>query len=90
VAVAGFPAADQLQRIGGNLLIATVAAGQAVIGGAGEGGRASMISGALEQSNVDIADQFVRMITAQRTFEANAKTITTSDQLLSELINLKR
>jgi flagellar hook protein FlgE len=90
VAVAGFPAADQLQRIGGNLLIATVAAGQAVIGGAGEGGRASLVSGVLEQSNVDIADQFVRMIAAQRTFEANAKTITTSDQLLSELISLKR
>jgi flagellar hook protein FlgE len=90
VAVAGFPAPDQLQRIGGNLLTATASAGQAVIGGAGEGGRASMVSGALEQSNVDIADQFVRMIAAQRSFEANAKTITTSDQLLSELINLKR
>ena len=90
VAVAGFPAADQLMRIGGNLYTSTVAAGQAIIGAAGEGGRASMVSGALEQSNVDIADQFVRMITAQRTFEANAKSITTADQLLSELIALKR
>jgi flagellar hook protein FlgE len=90
VAVAGFPAPDQLTRVGGNLYSATPAAGQPVVGAPGEGGRASVVSGALEQSNVDIAEQFVRMIAAQRMFEANSKTITTADQLLSELIAMKR
>jgi len=60
------------------------------MGAAGEGGRAFISSGALEQSNVDIADQFVRMIAAQRNFQANSKTITTADQLLAELIAMKR
>ncbi len=55
-----------------------------------DGGRAFVSAGALEQSNVDIADQFVRMIAAQRNFEANSKIITTADQLLSELIAMKR
>jgi len=90
VAVAGFPAADQLQRAGTNLLAGTPAAGEPVIGAAGEGGRASITSGAVEQSNVDMSDQLVRMIAAQRAFEANSKTITTADQLLSELISMKR
>lgn len=90
IAVADFPAADQLLRIGGNLYSATSAAGQPVIGAPGEGGRAAVVAGALEQSNVDIAEQFVRMIAAQRSFEANAKSITTADQLLSELIAIKR
>jgi flagellar hook protein FlgE len=90
VAVAGFPAPDQLVRVGGNLYAATPSAGQPVVGAPGDGGRASVISGALEQSNVDIAEQFVRMIAAQRSFEANSKVITTVDQLLSELIAMKR
>jgi flagellar hook protein FlgE len=90
IVVADFAAADQLQRVGGNLLSATTAAGAPVIGAPGNGGRASIVSGALEQSNVDIAEQFVRMIAAQRSFEANAKSITTADQLLSELIAIKR
>ncbi len=90
VAVAGFPAPDELQRAGGNLFALTPSAGQPVIGAPGDGGRASIAPGSLEQSNVDIAEQFVRMISAQRAFEANSKTITTADQLLSELIAMKR
>ncbi|HYG69902.1 MAG TPA: flagellar hook protein FlgE, partial [Anaeromyxobacteraceae bacterium] len=90
VAVADFPAADQLERTGGNLYQQTVASGQPVLGLAGTGGRASIVSGSLEGSNVDIAEQFVRMIAAQRSFQANSKTITTADQLLGELIALKR
>lgn len=50
----------------------------------------SMISGALEQSNVDLADEFTKMITAQRGFQANARVITTSDEILQEVVNLKR
>jgi flagellar hook protein FlgE len=90
VGVARVAAADQLERVGGNLYGLTPASGEAVMGSAGEGGRAFISAGTLEQSNVDIAEQFVRMIAAQRAFEANSKTITTSDQLLSELIQMKR
>ena len=55
-----------------------------------DGGRGSIQAGTLEESNVDMSDQFVRMIAAQRGYQANARTISTADQLLSELMNLKR
>lgn len=90
VAVADFQAADRLQRAGGNLLVETLDSGQPTIGSPAEGGRASIVAGALEQSNVDLAGEFVRMIAAQRGFQANSKTITTADQLLQELMQLKR
>jgi flagellar hook protein FlgE len=90
VAVAGFSAPDRLESIGGNLYAQSQASGQPVVGAPGAGGRASVISGSLEQSNVDLAEQFVQLISAQRTFEANSKSITTADQLLSELIQMKR
>lgn len=90
VAVADFDAADRLARTGGNLLTETIESGQPTIGSPAEGGRASIASGMLEQSNVDIASEFVRMIAAQRGFQANSKTITTADQLLQELMQLKR
>jgi flagellar hook protein FlgE len=90
VAVASFAAADQLERMGSNVYSQTRASGEPAIGAAGDGGRGTISAGALEQSNVDIAEQFVRMIAAQRAFQANSKTITTADQLLSELIAMKR
>ena len=90
VALADFSAADQLQRIGGNLYEQTTASGQPTIGQASSGGRGAIVAGALEQSNVDLANEFVRMIAAQRGFEANSKTISTADQLLTELMQLKR
>lgn len=90
VAVADFEAADRLERAGGNLLVESLASGQATVGSPAEGGRASIVAGALEQSNVDLAGEFVRMIAAQRGFQANSKTITTADQLLQELMQLKR
>jgi len=90
VAVAGFQADNQLQSMGGNLYAATPTAGQAVVGAPGTGGLASVTAGSLEQSNVDLSTQLVDMITAQRAFEANSKTITTADTLLSELIQMKR
>lgn len=90
VAVANFNAADQLARTGGNLFTETLASGQPTVGSPGTGGRASVAAGALEQSNVDLAEEFVRMIAAQRGFQANAKTINTADQLLAELMTLKR
>lgn len=90
VAVADFAAPDKLERVGGNLFARTPGAGDPNIGAAGSGGRAEIVAGALEQSNVDLAGEFVRMITAQRSFQANSKTINTADQLLAELMQLKR
>jgi flagellar hook protein FlgE len=90
VGVARVAAPDQLERTGSNLYAVTTASGEAVMGAAGDGGRGFISPGTLEQSNVDIADQFVRMIAAQRNFEANSKIISTADQLLSELIAMKR
>lgn len=90
VAVANFEAPDRLQRSGGNMMLESLESGQPTIGDPGSGGRASLVAGALEQSNVDLANEFVRMIAAQRGFQANSKTITTADQLLQELMQIKR
>ncbi|HUK66221.1 MAG TPA: flagellar hook protein FlgE [Anaeromyxobacteraceae bacterium] len=90
VAVANVAAPDQLSRVGGNLYQATADSGPVAVGTAGQGGLGTISAGNLEQSNVDIATQFVDMITAQRNYEANSKTITTADTLLSELIQMKR
>ena len=90
VALADFEAPDRLERLGGNLYGEMPASGQPTLGAPGNGGRGSVVAGALEQSNIDLATEFVRMISAQRGFQANSKTITTADQLLNELIALKR
>jgi len=88
--VATVNAADQMDRVGGNLFAETTASGNATLGKAGSGGRGGIAAGALENSNVDLSNEFIHMITAQRNYQANAKTITTADALLQELMNLKR
>lgn len=90
LAVAKFASNDGLSRAGRNVWMATRQSGEAAIAAAGSGGRASVVAGALEQSNVDIATQFVELIAHQRAFQANSKTITTADEMLQELANLKR
>jgi flagellar hook protein FlgE len=90
VALAAVRAPDQMDRAGGNLFSTNAASGQATLAAAGSGGRGGIVAGALEQSNVDLANEFVRMIAAQRGYQANAKTVTTADQLLAELMTLKR
>lgn len=90
VGLADFPAPDQLERIGNNLFRPTNLSGEANVGAAGTGGRGKLFSGALEQANVDVATELVRMIVVQRNFQANSKTVSTADQMLSELIQLKR
>jgi flagellar hook protein FlgE len=90
VALADFQAADKLDRIGGNLSVESTASGQPTVGEPATGGRGAVASGSLEQSNVDLANEFVNMIAAQRGFEANSKTVQTADQLLNELIQIKR
>ncbi len=90
LALASFEAPDRLERVGGNLLTETRESGQPTIGVPGGGERGVIAAGTLEQSNVDMAGEFVRMIAAQRGFQANSKTITTADQLLAELMTIKR
>jgi len=90
MAVAKFASNDGLGRAGQNLWVATRESGDAAIGVAGEGGRGALVAGALEQSNVEIAEQFVDLITHQRAFQANSKTITTADQMLQELMTIKQ
>ncbi len=90
VTLASFEAPDQLMRVGGSLYTEMPGSGGATVGAPATSDRGSVISGALEQSNVDLAGEFIRMIAAQRGFQANSKTLTTADQLLQELMTIKR
>jgi flagellar hook protein FlgE len=62
----------------------------AVLGFALEGSQSTLVSGAVEMSNVDLAQEFTNMIVAQRGFQANSRVITSSDEMLQEVVNLKR
>jgi flagellar hook protein FlgE len=88
--VASFNNPQGLHREGGNLYSETLASGTAYTAAPGQGGMGSIASNSLEQSNVDLATEFVRMIVAQRGYEANSKVITTTDEVLQTLMNLKR
>lgn len=88
VALASFRAESGLERLGGTLFAATAASGEAAVGAAGTGGRGSISGSALEKSNVELEDQFVAMITAQRAYQASAKVVTAADESLQTLVNL--
>jgi flagellar hook protein FlgE len=88
--LANFTSQDGLRREGGNLFSETRDSGPATTGLAGSGGLGTVSSNTLEQSNVDTAEQMVKMITTQRGFQANSKIITTADTMLQEVIQLKR
>jgi flagellar hook protein FlgE len=90
LALANFNNPKGLMKQGSNLYSASQAAGIASVGTAGTGGRGSLIGSAIEGSNVDIAQEFTSMILAQRGYQANSKSITVSDELLQETLNLKR
>ncbi|OGP15068.1 MAG: hypothetical protein A2052_05200 [Deltaproteobacteria bacterium GWA2_54_12] len=90
VLLADFASSTGLESAGMNLYKETYDSGQPLIGGPGSAGRGLVKSSTLELSNVDIAREFVNMITAQRGFQANSKIITTTDEILAELVNLKR
>ncbi len=77
-------------KAGNNLYVESSNSGPASVGAAGTGGRGTLVAGAVEMSNVDLAQEFTNMITTQRGFQANARVITTSDELLQELISLRR
>ncbi|MBU0988226.1 MAG: flagellar hook protein FlgE [Proteobacteria bacterium] len=90
VGLAKFQNTQGLFKEGGNLYSETRESGSAITNKPGTNGLGSIAPNALEQSNVDIANELVKMITTQRGFQANSKIITVTDQMLSDLINIKR
>jgi len=87
--LADFRNVQGLTQISGGNWVESFASGQPVIGSAGEGKFGALQSGALEDSNVDLTSELVKMMTAQRDYQANAQTIKTQDQVLSTLVNLR-
>ncbi len=90
VALANFPNDSVLTSVGNNLKQETIASGTPVMEKPGNGGMGSITPYGLEQSNVDLAGEFVKLIVVQRGYEANSKTIMTTDQMLSSLMQIKR
>ncbi|BBJ27557.1 flagellar hook protein FlgE [Athalassotoga saccharophila] len=90
VALANFNNPAGLNAVGNSLYSESANSGVPQIGTAGTGGRGTFIPGALEMSNVDLAQEFTNMIIAERSFDANARVITTADAMLSQLDNLKQ
>jgi flagellar hook protein FlgE len=90
LALASFSNQGGLEKAGDNTFVESSNSGYANIGPSQVAGKGKIISGALEMSNVDMAEQFTDMIVTQRGFQANSRTIQTADQLLQELLTLKR
>jgi flagellar hook protein FlgE len=90
VAIATFANQGGLEKAGDNTFRMSNNSGLANIGPSGIAGKGEIVAGVLEMSNVDMADQFTDMIVTQRGFQANSRTIQTADQLLQELLSLKR
>lgn len=90
ILVATFPNRNALTSVGENMFTVSANAGEAYISEPGESSNTTIQSGALEQSNVDLSEEFTRMIVSQRGFQANSRVITVSDQLLQEITNLVR
>ena len=89
VALAKFPSTNGLDKTGGSLFAQTSASGAPIIDQTSFEGN-KVISNSLEQSNVDMAEQLVKMITTQRAYTANSKTITASDQMIQDTLNIVR
>lgn len=85
-----FPNPSGLLKAGDNLYKASAAAGDASEGEPGKEARGAVRSGVLENSNVDLAQEFTNMITAQRSFQANSRVVTSADEVLQDLVNIKR
>lgn len=90
IAMAAFTNPGGLEKAGGSLFSTSVNSGDPMVGTPGTGGRGSLAGGSLEMSNVDLSSEFTSLIIAQRGFQANSRIITTSDEVLGELVNLKR
>ncbi len=90
IALANFANYSGLESVGAGLFQANIVSGAAIVGTANTGGRGAISSGSLEMSNVDLAQEFVKMITIQRGYQANSRVISTSDEMMQELNSLKR
>ena len=90
ISMASFNNPMGLEKVGGSLYRETVNSGLPQLGSAGTNGRGLLATGTVEMSNVDLGQEFTEMIVAQRGFQANARVITASDELLQDLVNLKR
>src|SRR5579859_765368 len=89
MALANFTNPSGLERVGGNNFAAGLNSGAPSVGVANTGGRGTLASGYIEGSNVDMAQEFTNMILAERGFQASSRVITTSDDMLQELLNMK-
>ena len=90
IPIATVPSPDNLASVAGDAFSVTSTSGDLQVGFPTEGGRGTLVSGALEQSNVDMASELTEMIVAQRDYTANSKVVQTSSDLLDVLMNLKR
>ena len=90
VQLARFNDPTGLRSIGNNSFVETLGSGQPITGAPNSSGLGQVLSSTLELSNVDIGKEFIDMITAQRAFQANSRVITTADEMLLEMVNLKR
>ncbi|PVZ56366.1 flagellar hook protein FlgE [Arthrobacter sp. H-02-3] len=90
IALAKFTNPGGLEKAGGSSYVATGNSGGVQLGAAGDPGMGTLTAGSLEMSNVDLSQEFTNLIVAQRGFQANARIITTSDEVLQELTQLKR
>lgn len=90
IALADFPSYNGLTKMGSNLYAESLTSGQSLVGTAGSGRLGNISPSTLEMSNVDLAQEFVKMITTQRAYQANSRVITASDEMLAELMNIKR
>jgi flagellar hook protein FlgE len=90
VAISSFANSSGLAKQGENMWGETLASGQAAVGAANQGGRGTVLGANLELSNVDVAEEFTRLIINQRGYQANSRVVTTADSLLQETLNLVR
>ncbi len=90
IALAKFEAPQELVKMGRNLFAESYGSGEPVVGRPANSGFGRVLSNSLELSNVDLAEEFINMISAQRGFQANSRIVSTTDNLLQELVNLKR
>jgi len=90
IVLAQFNNIDGLIEQGGGLYAESIASGAAFFGVPGEGGRGPLLSGTLEQSNVDLAAELTRIITYQRAYQANARMVTVTDQIMQETMNIRQ
>jgi flagellar hook protein FlgE len=88
--IAKFANPEGLEKSGANNFVETVNSGEPISTWPGEDGAGTVVTGALEMSNIDLSEEFTEMIVAQRGFQANARIITTADEIMQEIANFKR